>query len=176
MAEGRFKDVAYNSVEGSDNDGYVAPPRQQTLRSKAWPFVTGVLTSVAIVLVIVAARHIIEPRQKTAAEIEDEEWNHCGRSSKVAMEKGCVMEPLFYGWMPPQCVFQELTTQYPVFEDRKWFKDENMTLPISSESLWKGEHNTIYTGRQVPVTLKSPKQSIDINDQISWGALSFPVA
>ncbi|KAK3315705.1 hypothetical protein B0H66DRAFT_518300 [Apodospora peruviana] len=91
-----------------------------------------------------ARRTILRP--KTADEIEAEEWNHCGRSSKVAMERGCVMEPLFYGWMPPQCVFQELSYAYPVFEDREWFSDENLTVPIASpEKLWKGEFVKIYT-------------------------------
>lgn len=58
----------------------------------------------------------------------DEEWNHCGRSSTEAMRRGCVMEPLFYGWMPRQCVYQELTDRYPVFEDRKWYLEQDMIV------------------------------------------------
>lgn len=58
----------------------------------------------------------------------DEDWNHCGRSSAEAVRRGCVMEPLFYGWMPKQCVYQKLTDRYPVFEDRKWFLEQAMIV------------------------------------------------
>ncbi|UKZ65763.1 uncharacterized protein TrAtP1_006956 [Trichoderma atroviride] len=58
----------------------------------------------------------------------DEEWNHCGRSSVEAVRRGCVMEPLFYGWMPKQCVYQKLSDRYPVFEDRKWFLEQDMVV------------------------------------------------
>lgn len=58
----------------------------------------------------------------------DEGWNHCGRSSAEAVRRGCVMEPLFYGWMPRQCVYQELVDRYPVFEDRKWYLEQDMIV------------------------------------------------
>ncbi|PMD45849.1 hypothetical protein L207DRAFT_400627, partial [Hyaloscypha variabilis F] len=77
----------------------------------------------------------------------DEDWNHCGRPSKVAIEKGCIMEPLFYGWMPSQCVFKELSDRFPVFEDRTWYTDPDLSIPIPPEELWRGEHDPIYTKR-----------------------------
>lgn len=61
----------------------------------------------------------------------DEEWNYCGRTSEEAMHRGCVMEPLFYGWMPRQCVYGALTDRYPVFEDRKWFLEEDLQVSSS---------------------------------------------
>jgi hypothetical protein len=61
----------------------------------------------------------------------DEEWNECGRSSQEAMRRGCVMEPLFYGWMPRQCVYQELTDRYPVFENRKWYLEQDRIVSIA---------------------------------------------
>ncbi|KAF2786852.1 hypothetical protein K505DRAFT_258992 [Melanomma pulvis-pyrius CBS 109.77] len=88
---------------------------------------------------------ILTPSPKTAQQLEDEEWNHCGRSSSLAIERGCVMEPFFYGWMPPRCVFPELSEQYPVFSNRKWYKHENKTVELSEDDLWKGKHKFIYT-------------------------------
>lgn len=64
----------------------------------------------------------------------NEEWNHCGRSSEEAMRLGCVMEPLFYGWMPKQCVYKELSDRYPVFEDRKWYLEKDMIVWFTSLS------------------------------------------
>ncbi|KAI2609833.1 uncharacterized protein GGS25DRAFT_486451 [Hypoxylon fragiforme] len=57
------------------------------------------------------------------------------------------MEPNFYGWFPSRCVFSELTDKYPVFEDRKWFVDVNLTQEISVTDLWEGKHAKIYTKR-----------------------------
>jgi len=60
-----------------------------------------------------------------------------------------MMEPLFYGWMPSRCVFKELSDQFPVFEDRIWYIDPNLTIPIPAKELWRGEHDPIYTKRFV---------------------------
>ena len=57
--------------------------------------------------------------------MEQAEWNDCGVTSEIAMSRGCLMEPLIYGWVPPQCLFEELTMKYPVFEDRTWYTGEN---------------------------------------------------
>ncbi|KAI1739814.1 hypothetical protein F4680DRAFT_459080 [Xylaria scruposa] len=84
---------------------------------------------------------------KTAAEIEAEKWNYCGRSSDVARAHGCKMEPMFYGWMPARCVFDELTQSLPVFEDRKYYSDRNMTHELLPEQLWAGEYKIAYTSR-----------------------------
>ncbi|KAF2035099.1 hypothetical protein EK21DRAFT_41515, partial [Setomelanomma holmii] len=80
-------------------------------------------------------------------DFEDTEWNYCSRSSKVAMERGCIMEPLFYGWMPRQCSWREFSDQWPVFEDRQWYSDVNMTIPIPVEDLWAGRYVHIYTSK-----------------------------
>lgn len=71
----------------------------------------------------------------------EEGWNHCGRSSEEAMQRGCVMEPLFYDWMPRQCVYQELSGRYPVFEDRKWYLEKE--LIIIANSTHKNSHGIL---------------------------------
>lgn len=109
----------YNNVEYSSLE--MRPTR--TTRWKHFnvlSFTTGVVTSIFLSFIafyIYRAVFAVKP----AAEIEAEDWNYCGRSSATAMERGCVMEPMFYGWMPPQCVYPELTETLHVFEDRKYF-------------------------------------------------------
>lgn len=68
-------------------------------------------------------------------DVPQDDWNHCGRTSKTAISRGCKMEPLFYGFMPAQCVFDELTAKFPVFETQKWFRDKQMAIPVSSDEL-----------------------------------------
>ncbi len=61
------------------------------------------------------------------------------------------MEPWFYGWMPSQCVFPELTATYPVFGDREFFIDKNLTrrIPVGG-FMDRKAYNYLYT--QVPLT------------------------
>ncbi|KAL7952897.1 hypothetical protein V8C34DRAFT_318645 [Trichoderma compactum] len=62
-----------------------------------------------------------------------------------AMQRECVMEPLFYGWMPKHCVYKELSDRYPVFEDRKWYLEKDMINEVKSEELWRGSNIKVYT-------------------------------
>lgn len=141
------KHVEYESLPASP-DGSWARPKLRGKHASLVSFaagclVTALLTAVAMLIV----RHSELMAAKSAAEIEAEDWNYCGRSSTVAMERGCVMEPLFYGWFPPQCVYPELTAQFPVFEDRTFYADINMTRELRPEQLWAGEFAKIYTKR-----------------------------
>ena len=127
------------------------PPRRQH-SAKYWislGFCAGSFAILCLLAVTFAFKlALFSPRPpKSAAEIEAEDWNYCGRSSRLAKQKGCVMEPLFYGWMPPQCVYQELTKALPVFEDRKYYLDINMTQEVHPSQLWAGEHAKVYTRR-----------------------------
>lgn len=107
-----YNNVAYHSLN------------MRLKRGKNWnslSFVTGFATSVVLGAIAISIYRTVSI-PKSAAEIEAEDWNYCGRSSATAIERGCVMEPMFYGWMPPQCVYQELTASLPVFEDRKYYR------------------------------------------------------
>ncbi|KAK1757992.1 hypothetical protein QBC47DRAFT_373522 [Echria macrotheca] len=73
--------------------------------------------------------------------------NDCGKSSAEAMARGCKMEPLFYGWIPPQCYYPDLTAEFPVFADRTWYVDQAMTTAIPERDLMEGKHSSIWTRR-----------------------------
>jgi hypothetical protein len=147
-----FKDRPsnYESLQHRDSDDS-STPRPITFtsdaRNRACCFTAGLLAAVLVFILSLSAIHVLTPSPRTAAEREAEDWNYCGRSSTIAMERGCVMEPLFYGWMPPQCSWKEFSDKWPVFEDRKWYSDMNMTIPIPPEDLWAGRHVHIYTSR-----------------------------
>ena len=68
----------------------------------------------------------------------------CGNSSEEAIANGCIMEPMIYGWVPPQCYFEELSSQYSPFIDREWYTDDTFTVRISPEEIWTGKHAHIY--------------------------------
>ena len=101
-----------------------ASKQQRSRNHKGIVIVTALVFLLAIAANIIVWLWISRPLRDAL----DEEWNHCGRSSVEAQRRGCVMEPLFYGWMPKQCVYRKLTDQYPVFEDRKWFLKEDMIV------------------------------------------------
>jgi hypothetical protein len=129
-----YKGIQYDSLDTSSESSL--PPQLTTFRSKLYPFAAGTVSTLILITCVLLTRHLLTSHpQYTHDTVPDEEWNHCGRSSKVAIEKGCVMEPLFYG------------DRFPVFEDRSWFEDQNLTIPIPSEDLWHGKHITIYTNK-----------------------------
>lgn len=138
-----YKEVAYEPL--GDSTARLLPPCHHW-RSKLLHFGAGGLATLFLALAALAIQRVALAPPSTA-EIEAEAWNHCGRSSAVARQRGCVMEPLFYGWMPPACVFPELTAAHPVFEDRPWYRDKNMTIALRPEELWAGAHTMIYTPR-----------------------------
>lgn len=140
-------DTKYQSIDDTDDNKKVPRNKPRNTQSHLYSFAAGLSAAAVLVSLVFGVTHLLQPRPRTFQEIEDDEWNHCGRSSKIAMAKGCVMEPLFYGWMPSKCVFPELTDQFPVFEDRHWYSDANMTQLVAPKDLYEGKHKLIWTQR-----------------------------
>ncbi|EFW99771.1 hypothetical protein CMQ_89 [Grosmannia clavigera kw1407] len=143
--ENPVDDEAHDDVEYTTLD--LKSIRRKHCSLNLLSFSTGCLSTIALLAVAFFFHRSLATSPKSSADIEAEEWNHCGRSSAVAKARGCVMEPMFYGWMPPQCVYDELTKQYPVFEDRKYYSDPNLTEELGPGQLWAGEHSVVYTSR-----------------------------
>jgi hypothetical protein len=109
-------------------------------------FGSGCLTTIILVAIAIFIRPIfLAP--KTAEQLEAQDWNYCGRSVEAARARGCVMEPMFYGFMPSRCVFPELSNRFPVFEDRPYYSDKNMTQLVTPEELWDGRYSVVYTAK-----------------------------
>jgi hypothetical protein len=145
-------------------------------RHRACYFTAGLLAAVLFFILSLLAIQIASPSTRTAVEREAEDWNYCGRSSTVAKERGCVMEPLFYGWMPSQCSWKNFSDQWPVFEDRTWYSDKNMTVPILLEDLWAGKNVHIYTNRLASHCNRFSGRLLTAFGQIPWRALPFSMA
>lgn len=69
----------------------------------------------------------------------------CGHSSASALAAGCVMEPLTYAWMSPECLYPAVTALHTPFADYQWFRHENMTDVLSEEQIMRGEVLQIWT-------------------------------
>jgi hypothetical protein len=153
-----YKYVHYQFLEENE-DSSIRSYRSLNLCSKPISFPAGIATDLLLTLLYLPLQNSLSsPRQYIPDTVPDEDWNHCGWSSKVAIEKGCIMEPLFYGWMPSQCVFKELSDRFPVFEDQTWYTDPDLSIPIPPEELWRGEHDPIYTKRFVSFSTPSLSQ------------------
>lgn len=146
----RFGKIQYKPLEDDD----ASSTNSEAHKPRGWidyykTFTTAVFFAAIIIFIVALATFLVFGIQhtKSAEEIEDEEWNHCGRSSTDAKGRGCVMEPMFYGWMPSQCVFRELSDEFPVFENRKWYLDVNLTQQLPSQDLWDGKNLMVYTKR-----------------------------
>ena len=140
-----YKDVEYKAL--TDESGYETTSQRRrqrwSLASFGIGFVAAALLTSTVFLVARALNH-----PATTEELEAQEWNNCGRSSHEAMERGCVMDPPLYAWVPPQCYYNELTSSLPpIFENRQYYSDVNMTQAIATEDLYLGEHTRIYTMR-----------------------------
>lgn len=69
----------------------------------------------------------------------------CGTTSDEARARGCVMEPMVYGWMPKECYYSDLSSEYNPYEDRAWYTTETFDERVSSEELWAGKREHVYT-------------------------------
>jgi hypothetical protein len=147
-------DIKYEALAGdaasetshADTFGYLKRPIQRIKHCSVLSFGIGCLTTVLLVVVAFLV-HRSTSVPKTAEQLENEDWNYCGRSVESARARGCVMEPLFYGFMPRQCHYPELSSQFPVFEDRPYYSDENMTQLVTPEELWDGKHSVVWTSK-----------------------------
>ncbi|KAB5526286.1 hypothetical protein GE09DRAFT_1064898 [Coniochaeta sp. 2T2.1] len=144
-------DVKYEALSGDASSETSSDETLSQLKSlrrqKHWSvlsFSTGCLTTILIVsIAFFIHRHVTTP--KTAEQLEAEDWNYCGRSVESARARGCVMEPMFYGFMPKKCHFPDLSSQFPVFEDRPYYSDDNMTQLVTPQEMWDGKYPVVYT-------------------------------
>ncbi len=148
-----YKDVDYHSLpddslssRDSLSDGLVQNKPARRKPRNLLCFGAGCATIILLAILVFTINRFFFP-PKTAEQVEAEEWNYCGRSAAAAKARGCVLEPNFYGWMPKQCVFPELTAAHPVFEDRTWYSDFNMTQKRRPEQLWAGDLKMVYASQ-----------------------------
>ena len=135
-----FKSVQYHRIDDHES----GDTKELPITKSAW-YIKVVILLLAFVGTItvgmlVGSLHPFDSfRGRTAPRITS-----CGRTSEEAIARGCVMEPMVYGWMPPHCHYQEVSQKNSPFEDWQWYADENMTTLLSTDQLWRGEILTIW--------------------------------
>jgi len=74
--------------------------------------------------------------------------SNCGFSAAEARANGCHYEPMLASWIPDECYDPDPRDEYAPYDDRAWFWDYNMTVPMVGADLDKkrqGEDITGYT-------------------------------
>ncbi|GJC81033.1 hypothetical protein ColLi_03871 [Colletotrichum liriopes] len=56
-----------------------------------------------------------------------------------ARRRDCVFDPVHGGWVPRLCHDEDLYKQFTTQNDWDWYLDENRTIPITQDAVWRGE-------------------------------------
>ncbi|KAJ5703470.1 hypothetical protein N7493_011859 [Penicillium malachiteum] len=75
-------------------------------------------------------------------------WTDCGLTSAEAMARNCHFDKMLYAWIPTECFHPEALDEYHPFEDRVWYWDRNLTVPmneIEMQQLALGNISIAYT-------------------------------
>lgn len=137
----------YQSDSGSPllNEPEAEAPFEKCTPSNSfiwWKFF--MLSLVLMAIMVPTAVYLSILRASGRAPITD-----CGSTNEEAISRGCFMEPMVYGWMPPACYFANLSSQYQPFTDRDWYSDPDFASDskIAAEDIWAGKHTHIFVHR-----------------------------
>jgi len=90
--------------EDFDAQTYSSTPRSsKSKRCKMF------LSSFLVAAVIVSAGVYFVITSFRAAKLKSVDMLTCGTTNEEAISRGCIMEPMVYGWMPEPCYFPEQT-------------------------------------------------------------------
>jgi hypothetical protein len=127
------------SEDGSDPE--TNSSQGLVLSRRRWKF-TGICTSLLATafLVVVMFQDRQYHRTPTVAHFD------CGTSVREAEAKGCHLDMMLYGWVPPQCHFDSLAdSSFNTFFNREWFADQHFQQPLQAADLARGDISTLYT-------------------------------
>lgn len=140
----------------TDDEKHFQPKRETRLFSLRWIYALPTLV-LAIAMVVVATYFwVSQPtisythaRPNVQSNLIKSLTLDCGSTNEEAVSRGCVMEPMLYGWVPPACYFSNLSMQYEVFSDREWYSDSDFgaASKVPIEDIWAGKHQHLYVHR-----------------------------
>ena len=136
-------DVDYRKLEAEDED--MAQRRFEVGDPTTWQrlsvvaIILLIITTIALLLIVPFAGNKNAPAPMPTASLD------CGNTSAEAMAKGCRIEPMMYGWVPPECFYDDLSDQYHVYTDRKWYEDRNLQHEVEPSRMLAGELPMVYT-------------------------------
>lgn len=73
------------------------------------------------------------------------EWTDCGNSVETALDRGCHYDMMMGAWLPAACYDPELSNEWLVTEEGRWFHDKNFTEPWAVADIRKGLHHSALT-------------------------------
>lgn len=106
-----FKSVQYAPVAVDDEqDEKALASRPATQKTRYGLLLLSIITSLGLGILLGS----FDPLQlfTRTGTSHPPQITDCGRTSADAIARGCVMEPLIYGWMPPHCQYSEVTDAY----------------------------------------------------------------
>lgn len=120
-----------------DHEGHVrhAKPHPPLRRRAALMILCVIFGAIAGAFLIFLAK-ILMPQPKILT---------CGVTSEEARARGCVMEPMVYGWVPKECYYADLSSEYNPYEDREWYTTPAFEELVTPEELWAGKRSHVYT-------------------------------
>jgi hypothetical protein len=77
-----------------------------------------------------------------------DEWKDCGRTADQARSKGCHFDVLLATWVHDDCFDSKLMERYMFLANYTYYRDYEMTDPISDEEIRRGDHRLSYSTPQ----------------------------
>ncbi|ETI21743.1 hypothetical protein G647_08090 [Cladophialophora carrionii CBS 160.54] len=69
----------------------------------------------------------------------------CGTSAATAKARGCKYDIMMAAWLPPACYYQERSKEFLLEEQDQWYRDANLTTPMTLDELRLGDYGTAFT-------------------------------
>lgn len=135
-----YTDYEHLPRDEDDSQTTPRPPRQ-----RPWLRIFGIVSLVLLSTILGAALGSIRPLKQYWQPTS--QVKRCGHTSSQARARGCVLEPMIYGWIAPECQYPEVTEANDPWEKWQWYRDENFTQPISREQLDRAEVLDLWTNR-----------------------------
>ncbi|KAL2063648.1 hypothetical protein VTL71DRAFT_5453 [Oculimacula yallundae] len=72
-------------------------------------------------------------------------WKDCGHNASEARSHGCIFDVMMTGWVKLDCYNRDLSEEYLLEGDFKFFSDQDGTKEIPLDILRLGEHTHMWT-------------------------------
>lgn len=140
--------------------------RQMFTKTQKTPLVVGILVFIVLCIVVVSSftNHVpgswvkfqtvaqeasLQPDYKDAhgGPMELGGSQPCGSYPTQAQDLGCVFDMMNFGWTPPECYYEDISSKFFARGPWRWYLDTNMTVEIPQRYASLGRVVEVYTTR-----------------------------
>jgi hypothetical protein len=139
VAEHEHKRLTDTQSEPSDDDSIATltlPTRQRPSALRFWLILT---ISLMLALTIIATAAFTAYKSALHKALTKAPVTQCGSTPSEAKSLGCIFETTLSLWVPPDCYDFELETIYLQQEGLAYYRDVNLTQPVSLREVKTGE-------------------------------------